>query len=63
MTQIRDGTGAADQAWSQTASHERTVCTGGSRPCLDASGAATANGTLLQLWTCNGSSYQKRTPD
>ncbi|HYS41506.1 MAG TPA: RICIN domain-containing protein, partial [Pseudonocardiaceae bacterium] len=29
--------------------------------CLDANGAGTANGTLLQLWTCNGGSNQKWT--
>ncbi|HXR73889.1 RICIN domain-containing protein [Actinocrinis sp.] len=29
--------------------------------CLDATGAGTANGTPLQLWTCNGGSSQKWT--
>ena len=29
--------------------------------CLDATGAGTANGTLLELWTCNGGSNQKWT--
>ncbi|NUT92538.1 MAG: RICIN domain-containing protein [Saccharothrix sp.] len=27
--------------------------------CLDADGAATANGTRLILWTCNGQDNQK----
>jgi len=26
--------------------------------CLDATGAGTANGTLIELWTCNGASNQ-----
>jgi hypothetical protein len=29
--------------------------------CLDATGGATANGTKLVLWTCNGSNNQKWT--
>jgi hypothetical protein len=27
--------------------------------CLDANGQATANGTKVQLWTCNGGANQK----
>ncbi|GAA4964794.1 hypothetical protein GCM10023238_35510 [Streptomyces heliomycini] len=29
--------------------------------CLEAAGAGTANGTAVQLWTCNGGSNQKWT--
>jgi hypothetical protein len=33
----------------------------GSNRCLDVPGAATANGTLLQIWTCNGGTNQQWT--
>ncbi|MEU4746330.1 RICIN domain-containing protein, partial [Actinosynnema sp. NPDC023658] len=33
----------------------------GSNKCLDATGGATANGTLIEIWTCNGGSNQKWT--
>ncbi len=33
----------------------------GSNRCLDVPGAATANGTLLQIWDCNGGSNQQWT--
>src|SRR5258708_5797294 len=29
-----------------------------SRKCVDAAGSATANGTVIQQWTCNGTSAQ-----
>ena len=29
--------------------------------CLDVTGAATANGTLVGLWTCNGAANQRWT--
>jgi hypothetical protein len=29
------------------------------RGCLDVNGAGTANGTAVQLWTCNGGSNQQ----
>jgi dienelactone hydrolase len=61
QTQIRDCTGAANQTWSQTASHELTVYSGGSRLCLDASGRGTSPGTKVITWTCNGQSNQQWT--
>ncbi|MFD8382301.1 RICIN domain-containing protein [Streptomyces sp. NPDC059679] len=59
QTQIRDCTGAANQTWSQTASHELTVYSGGSRLCLDASGQGISPGTKVITWTCNGGSNQQ----
>jgi len=33
----------------------------GSGLCLDVTGAGTANGTAVQIWTCNGGTNQKWT--
>ena len=30
--------------------------------CVDVAGSQTANGTEIQLWDCNGSGAQQRTP-
>lgn len=61
QTQIRDCTGAANQTWSQTDSHELTVYSGGSRLCLDASGQGASPGTKVITWSCNGQSNQQWT--
>src|SRR3954464_3640329 len=59
QTQIRDCTGAANQAWSQTDSHQLTVYSGSSRLCLDASNQGTSPGTKVITWTCNGQANQQ----
>ncbi|WP_327434355.1 poly(ethylene terephthalate) hydrolase family protein [Streptomyces sp. NBC_01236] len=59
QTQIWDCDGAANQTWSQTASHELTVYSGNSRLCLDASNQGTSPGTKVITWTCNGQSNQQ----
>jgi hypothetical protein len=41
--------------------NDGTVVGAQSRLCLDANGQATANGTKVQLWTCNGGANQKWT--
>jgi hypothetical protein len=59
QTQIRDCSGAANQTWSQTASHELTVYSGGNRLCLDASNQGTSPGTKVIAWPCNGQANQQ----
>ena len=36
-----------------------TITNAQSGLCLDVTGAATANGTPVELWTCNGGSNQQ----
>ena len=62
QTQISDCTAAANQPRSQSASHELTVSSGGSRLCLDASGQGASPGTKVVTWTCNGQPNQQWTP-
>jgi alpha-galactosidase len=59
QTQIRDCTGATNQTWSQTASHQLTVYSGSSQLCLDAYNKGTSPGTKVITWTCNGQSNQQ----
>ncbi|GLW31491.1 ricin-type beta-trefoil lectin domain protein [Actinoplanes regularis] len=48
--------------WSGTATQEPGgTITGLAGKCVDVAGAATANGTAVQLYTCNGSAAQKWT--
>ncbi|MFD8304454.1 RICIN domain-containing protein [Streptomyces sp. NPDC059690] len=61
QTQIRDCTGAANQTWSQSSSHELSVTVGGSRLCLDASGQGTSPGTKVITWSCNNQPNQQWT--
>ncbi|WP_328825894.1 ricin-type beta-trefoil lectin domain protein [Streptomyces sp. NBC_00252] len=53
-TQIWDCSGAANQTWSQTASHGLTVYLGSSWLCPDASIQGTSPGTKVITWPCNG---------
>ncbi|MEV8524949.1 arabinofuranosidase catalytic domain-containing protein [Streptomyces sp. NPDC052000] len=59
QTQIWDCNGQANQAWSQTSSHQLTVYEGNSRLCLDASHRGTTPGTKVITWPCNGQSNQQ----
>ncbi|MFB8179024.1 RICIN domain-containing protein [Streptomyces sp. NPDC055966] len=45
----------------QSASHELTVSSGGSRLCLDASGQGASPGTKVVTWTCSGQPNQQWT--
>ncbi|GAQ65352.1 extracellular exo-alpha-L-arabinofuranosidase precursor [Streptomyces scabiei] len=54
-----DCTGGTNQKW--TANANGTLTNNLSGLCLDASNAATANGTKLILWTCTGAANQKWT--
>jgi hypothetical protein len=62
-----DATENAVQANIVAAGYESGGSTGGvlrgvgSQRCLDVPGAATANGTLLQIWDCNGGANQQWT--
>lgn len=56
---ISNCTGAAGQQWNLNA--DGTVTTAQSGLCLDATGAGTANGTAVIVWTCNGGNNQKWT--
>jgi hypothetical protein len=59
-TTIRvDGAGSVGSAAS---SWGRTITGVQSGLGLDVTGAGTANGALVQLWTCNGGSNQRMTP-
>ena len=55
--QIYDCNGTAAQQW--TLRTDGSVVNTGSGKCLDATGHATVNGTLLEIWTCNGGTNQK----
>jgi len=54
---VKDCTGAANQQW--TVNVDGTVVGMQSGRCLDATGQGTVNGTLLDIWTCNGGANQK----
>lgn len=56
---ISNCTGAAGQQWNLNA--DGTVTNAQSGLCLDATGAGTANGTAVIVWTCNGGNNQKWT--
>jgi hypothetical protein len=56
---ISDCTGAAGQQWNLNA--DSSVTSAQSGLCLDATGAGTANGTAVILWTCNSGNNQKWT--
>jgi hypothetical protein len=49
--------GCADQQWNLDSDGTVTGRESGLR--LDVAGAGTANGTAVELWTCNGGSNQK----
>ncbi|WP_405887566.1 arabinofuranosidase catalytic domain-containing protein [Streptomyces sp. NBC_01136] len=59
QTQIWDCNGQANQTWSQTASHQFTVYSGGSQLCLDAYNQGTSPGTKVITWACNGQTNQQ----
>lgn len=44
------------QRWTYTSGKQLTVY---GNKCLDANGAATANGTKIIIWACNGGSNQQ----
>jgi hypothetical protein len=52
---IQDCAGSTTQLWSYTASGQLSI---GSR-CLDAYGQGTANGTVVDVWTCNSGANQR----
>ncbi|MEV6012348.1 family 20 glycosylhydrolase, partial [Streptomyces sp. NPDC051976] len=52
VQQPRDA--ASNDVWSFTASSESGPITGYGGKCVDIAGAATANGTAIQLYVCNG---------
>jgi len=54
---VWDCNGQANQQWNVNAAG--TITGAQSGLCLDANGAATANGTKLILWSCNGGSNQR----
>jgi protocatechuate 3,4-dioxygenase beta subunit len=53
-----DCNGTAAQNW--TIETDGTIRINGS--CMDITGAGTANGTLVELWTCNGGGNQQWLP-
>lgn len=55
----RSCNGRQNQQWTVYA--DGTITGNQSGLCLDATGAGTATGTPLELWTCNGGSNQKWT--
>ncbi|WP_373463939.1 RICIN domain-containing protein [Streptomyces canus] len=55
--QYGDCTGGTNQKW--TVHSDGTITNDRSGLCLDAEEAATANGTKLVLWTCNGQTNQR----
>ncbi|WP_316743461.1 arabinofuranosidase catalytic domain-containing protein [Streptomyces sp. MK7] len=59
QTQIWDCTGAANQTWTHSSSHQLTVYSGSGRLCLDASDQGTSPGTKVITWTCNGQTNQQ----
>jgi GH25 family lysozyme M1 (1,4-beta-N-acetylmuramidase) len=61
-----DGTGTASFTWTVKAAADSGVVgtvrqVGGSGKCLNDPGGATANGTTLNLWACDGKSFQSWT--
>ncbi|WP_433200537.1 PQQ-dependent sugar dehydrogenase [Dactylosporangium sp. CS-047395] len=57
QVQLRDCTGAANQAWQATAAGELRLFDGAR--CLDAVGHGTQSGTQVQLYTCHGGANQR----
>ncbi len=57
---IYDCHGGTNQQWTRTAAGEIRNFTG--LMCIEVSGKATANGSLLVLWTCDGTNSQKWDP-
>jgi glucose/arabinose dehydrogenase len=57
QVQIRDCTGAANQAWQPTAAGELRLFDG--TRCLDAAGHGTRPGTQVQIYTCRGGANQQ----
>ncbi|MEU7695581.1 RICIN domain-containing protein, partial [Microbispora hainanensis] len=49
--------GQNNQKWRLNSDGSITAV--GANKCLDVSGAGTANGTKVQIWTCNGQNNQK----
>ena len=54
---IWDCNGQANQQWNVNSNGTITGVQSGR--CLDANGAATANGTKIILWSCNGGTNQQ----
>lgn len=50
-------TGSTNQQWNVNS--DGGIVEVESGKCLDAVGRGTANGTLLEIWTCNGGGNQK----
>src|ERR1041384_4131902 len=59
LTEIWDCSGAANQTWTYSGSHQLTVYSGSSQLCLDAYGKGTSPGTAVDVWTCNGQTNQQ----
>ena len=57
LVQIRDCTGAANQAWQSTAAGELRLFDG--TRCLDAVAHGTRPGTQVQIYTCHGGANQQ----
>jgi hypothetical protein len=57
QVQIGDCTGAANQQWRFNA--DGTITSVSTGLCLDVSGQATANGSSVVVWTCNGGQNQR----
>jgi len=52
-------TGTDNQLWSAVPNTDNTLTLRVHSKCLDVTSSGTANGTLVQLWTCNNSAAQK----
>ncbi len=68
QVQIYDCTGAANQKWTDPAGTSGSGTGSGTGPvtgiggkCVDVASASTANGTAIQLYTCNGTGAQQWT--
>ncbi|WP_405015054.1 lectin [Kitasatospora sp. NBC_01539] len=58
---IQDCSGAAAQRWTLPQVSTGPVASGAAGKCLDDNSSGTANGTRIQLWSCNGSGAQQVT--
>ena len=58
--EIWDCNGGANQQWNLNSNG--TVTGRESGLCLDVTGAGTANGTPVEIWTCNGASQPEMGP-
>ncbi|SCG72615.1 ricin-type beta-trefoil lectin domain protein [Micromonospora humi] len=56
QVQLQDCAGQSGQLWTATSGRQLQLA---GNLCLDASGAGTANGTAVIVWTCNGQANQQ----